>query len=190
MQERTYKIRGISPIIFHNEQLSDPLNKWTIAIREISSKKKKTDADLAEMSRREWFGGLYTNRKDQVVVPGKNLERMIRDAATKSKMGKAVQAGTIVPGDFLLDFPDKSKSPKALWDSESYFLRASCKVGQSRVIRTRPMFEIWSLEFTVMIDEEVVSPKLVDEFVTLAGRIIGLCDWRPKHGRFEVEEIR
>lgn len=190
MIERTYTIRGVAPLIQHNEQLSDPLNKWTLLVKEISSKRKKTDADLIEMSRREWFGGLYLDKKDRVIVPGRNLERMIRDGATKSKMGKVVQAGVIVPEDTLLHFPDEAKSPTKLWEMEKYTLRASCRVNSARVIRSRPIFDEWSLTFAAMIDGDVVNPKQVDEFVELAGKVVGLCDWRPKHGRFVLEEAK
>lgn len=189
MKERTYKIQGVAPLIIHNARLSDPLDKWAKLVAEITRKKKKTEADLMEMARREWFGGLYLNDAGKVVIPGSNLERMIRDAATKSKMGMQVQAGVIIPefDGFVLKFPDNGKKMDTLWANGSHSLRASCKLRQSRVIRTRPCFLTWALEFTVQFDEELLNPKQIDEFVVLAGRIIGLGDWRPKYGRFVME---
>lgn len=189
--ERSYRITGVVPLIQHNEQLADPLNRHSKLIAEISSKRKKTDADLEEMSRREWFGGLYLNSEDQVVVPSRCLERMLRDAAAKSKQGKQVQAGcrvTEVEG-YRLQFKDWNKTPDQLWDSGHYLLRSSVKVGQSRVIRSRPIFSQWSLEFTVDFDDELVNARQLDEFVHLAGRVVGLNEWRPKHGRFTAEVL-
>jgi len=189
MKTRSYKIRGVAPLVMHNARLSDPLDKWTKLVAEISKKRKKTDADYLELSRREWFGGLYLDDDDKPRLLGKHLERMLRDAATKSKLGKAVQAGLMVFDEDVtaLEFPGSKLSPDKLWDDGGYLLRASCKVGQARVLRTRPCFPKWAFAFTVNYDEDLLNGSQIDEFVDLAGRIVGLLDWRPKHGRFALE---
>jgi hypothetical protein len=190
MKERTYTIRGVAPLVMHNERLSDPLDKWTRLVAQISKKQKKTEDDLMELSRREWFGGLYLfGPKEAPGVPERNLERMLRDAASKTKRGKDVQSACIVTEPAMLVY-EGPKNAEALWESGKFLLRASCKVGQMRVIRSRPMFSEWGLTFTVNYDELVLEPELVDGFVELAGSRIGLCDWRPKHGRFIVEKVQ
>ncbi len=199
INQRSYRITGTAPLIHHSEQLADPLNRHARGMKEITSKKKKTDADLMELAYREFLGGLYVNQSGAVCVPGQNIERMIRDAATKSKMGKTVLAGVIVTEDsFPLIFKHSKLTPEQLWkigrteesDCGTYELRRTCKVGVQRVVRTRPCFPEWSLEFTVQFDPELLNAKQIDEFVILAGRIIGLCDWRPKYGRFETEILK
>lgn len=193
MKERTYRLTGLVPLVLHNARLSDPLDKWTRLVAEISSKRKKTEADLMEMARREWFGGLYLNDDDKIIMPSQNLERMIMDAAKATKMGQAVQKALIVPSfeGSILSFPGQRKSLDALWDSGDYSLRASCKVRTSRVMRTRPMIPEWSLEFTAQWDEDVIkSTQEVDDFVELGGRMVGLGDWRPKYGRFTMEVVK
>lgn len=190
MKERTYTIRGVAPLLMHNEQLSDPLNKWTRLVAEVSKKRQKTEDDLMELSRREWFGGLYLSEDTNVpIVPERCLERMLRDAAAKSKRGKDVRAAVIVMQPATLDYQGP-KDAEAMWASGNYLLRASCKVGQQRVIRSRPCFRQWALTFTAVYDENVLEAADLDRFVELAGRLIGLCDWRPKHGRFTVEMKR
>ncbi len=186
MKERTYTIRGVSPLVMHNEQLSDPLNKWARLLKEISKKRTKTDDDLLEMSRREWFGGLYWAEDLGVHVPERCLERMLRDAAAKSKRGKDVVSGAIVTDPAKLEFKGP-KDPEALWANGAFLLRASVGVNAARVIRSRPIFREWGLTFRVEFDEMVLSAEDIDGFVELAGRLIGLLDWRPKHGRFTVE---
>jgi hypothetical protein len=35
----------------------------------------------------------------------------------------------------------------------------------------------------------VLNPTQIGEFLEVGGRLIGLCDWRPKFGRFTYEEM-
>lgn len=187
MQEITFHVRGVSPLICHNARLSDPLDEWTMKVAEMTSKKKKTHADLIEIARREWFGSLYLGENGEPVIPGTNLERMLRDSAAKSKMGKVVQAGLIcTEPDFPIIYTGP-KDPEKMWEAgDKFALRASCKVGQQRVIRTRPCWRQWELKFDITFDETLLNPQAVSDFVELAGKVVGLGDWRPKHGRFEL----
>ena len=189
MKSRSYKIKGIRPLIMHNEQLSDPLNKWAKAVREISAKRKKTDEDLLEMSRREWMGALYYDAEIGPYIPERCLERMMRDAAAKHKRGKDVIAGMLVTDRVPLEYKG-TRDPDTMWDSEDFLLRASVGVSGKRVIRSRPKFEDWAVAFTVEYDETVLQASDLDLFVELSGRLIGLLDWRPKYGRFTVESAK
>jgi hypothetical protein len=187
MKTRTYTIRGIGKgLLMHNERLADPLNKWTRAIAEISKKRTKTEDDHIEMGRREWFGAMYLNEDDQPIIPERCLEAMIRDGAKKEKQGKNVQSAAIVTEPALVRYPGP-KTPDGLWADESFRLRASVGVSGKRVTRTRPLFPEWSVTFVVEYDENVLQARDIDRFIETAGRLVGIGDWRPKYGRFEVE---
>ena len=58
---------------------------------------------------------------------------------------------------------------------------------RSTVMRTRPIFREWELEFTVHFMPDIVDEHSLDEAVEIAGKLIGLSDYRPKYGRFEVQ---
>jgi hypothetical protein len=58
------------------------------------------------------------------------------------------------------------------------------KVKQARVMRTRPRFDRWSLEFDANYDENLLNFNDVVEAAEYAGQYIGLCDSRPKYGTF------
>lgn len=62
---KTYKVTliGEAPIMLNNDQTADPLNHIAKAIKKISNKNKKTEADHLELSKLEWFGGLYLEDK-------------------------------------------------------------------------------------------------------------------------------
>lgn len=185
MKSKTFRIRGDAGLILHNARLSDPLDPWAMAVKEISGKRKKSTDDLIEMAKREFLGSMYEGEGGPC-IPAQNLERLLRDGATHMKLGKVVQSSLIV----LEEAPIIYEGPKdyeKLWSEERFRCRASCKVKQSRVIRTRPIFLDWSLEFTAAFHEERIDEAQVDEILNIAGLFVGLGDWRPRHGRFSVE---
>lgn len=188
MKSRTYTIRGVSPLVMHNEQLADPLNEWARSIAEVSKKRKKTEDDHMELSRREFMGGLYWSKELGVHIPERCLEALVRDGAKKEKRGRDVNSAMIVtdPATLVYEGP---KEPKALWEAGSYVLRATVGVSDKRIVRSRPIFREWSLKFSVEYDETVLQASDLDRFLEVAGRQCGLMDWRPKHGRFTVEKV-
>ena len=75
------RVRGIAPLICHNGQLVDPMNKWVRAIKKLTNKgKKKTDEDIAEIARLEFLGGLYAGEDGAPCVPGENIEAWLGEA--------------------------------------------------------------------------------------------------------------
>lgn len=182
------EIEGTTPLLLHNGMLADPLYPMVKELKKVTSKKTKTDADHEEMARLEWLGGLYTNAKGQVVIPGINIERCIVMGARKTRKGKDVECGAFVDGDIILEFPDKGKSVEKLYESGNYHDRRMVCVNRARVARTRPIFRAWSLAFSVQYDDEILNETALLDMIDTAGTYIGLCDFRPRFGRFQRVE--
>lgn len=181
----TFTINGITPLIMHNGQLSDPLNEHTQALAKLTSKRKKTVDDHKAVSKCEWIGGLYVDDDGAPCLPGEVIESCLVDGAKKYKLGKAAKGGLIVAGNWPLEY-DGPKQVEKLWAAGGFLKRASVKVGTSRVIRNRPIFPSWSCTFEVQWDASLVNDEdTLAEIVESAG-ISGIGDWRPKFGRFEV----
>jgi len=72
-------------------------------------------------------------------------------------------------------------------DKELYLDMRPVVIQRARVVRLRPCFKSgWKLEFTInVIDDELPSGILQDVLV-LAGKTVGVGDYRPKFGRFSV----
>jgi hypothetical protein len=180
------EIRGLTPCLMHSGQLANPLNEWVKAMKEITKKRVKTDADLEELARLEWMGSLYINDDGKPCWPGENIEALIRSGAKATKSGKDAQCGVIVDGNAPLIFPDAKKTPEKLWENPEYRFISGVRVGQSRVMRTRPIFRTWSLKFAVAYNPSVVkSESDLLAWIDQAGSTVGLSDFRPKFGRFE-----
>jgi hypothetical protein len=180
-----FHICGVAPLLMHNGQLANPMNKFAKAMKAITSKRKKTDEDYIELARLEFFGGLYADDQGRPTLPGEVLEATLVGGAKKTKKGKDAKSAIIVDGNFPVIY-DGPKTPEALWEDERFRYVAGVVVGQSRVMRTRPIFKTWECKFTVHYLEEVFDAQEVIDFVDAAGRMVGLLDGRPRFGRFEV----
>lgn len=195
MAYETLKVQliGKNAIILHNGQTADPRNHFSKAIKEISSKRKKTDADLDQLALIEFMAGLYVI-DDDIVVPDYVLEPTFVAGAKKSKSGVQAKTGIFVTKNASLEFDGKPDvinydTLKELFEGGKHHLSIGVKVGTSKVIRTRPCLRNWSCVVDLEFDTEFVNRSQVLGFVRDAGRQVGLCDWRPKYGRFEVEEL-
>ena len=60
-------------------------------------------------------------------------------------------------------------------------------VQRIRVVRRRPCFNDWALDFNLLIkDPEAVPPETLHEILEYGGRYVGMGDYRPEFGLFEV----
>ncbi len=71
------------------------------------------------------------------------------------------------------------------WD---FLHRCRVQIQRSGITRTRPAFhEGWSAELSLMVNlPGYISPSELLETITMAGKVIGLGDFRPSYGRFQV----
>jgi hypothetical protein len=187
------KISGESPLLCHNGQTADPRNTYSKAIKAVSSKRKKTDADFDEMARLEWLAGLYRFR-DDLVIPDYVLESVFINGAKKSKRGPQAKCGLFFTDHAPLEFEGKpveitDDSLAKLFDAGDHTHAIAVKVGMAKVIRTRPIFRRWSLTATGQFDPDVLNHRDITEIADDAGKLVGIGDWRPKHGRFSAEVI-
>ncbi|MCK8787632.1 hypothetical protein M0638_25015 [Roseomonas sp. NAR14] len=183
----SFKITGVAPLLMHNGQLADPLNPFSQSIAEVTKKRKKTDADHVEMARREFFGGLYISG-GAPCIPAEMIEAALIKGAMKEKRGPAAKAGLLVEQNAILEY-DGPREPKALWQDERFRLRVAVKVGQAKVMRTRPRFDGWHAAVEVKFLPSLLNRKEVGDFLATAGEQIGIGDWRPRFGRFLVEGV-
>ena len=186
------KIQG-NTLIPHNGQTADPRNRFSKALKAISGKRKKTDSDLDELARLEFLAGLYVEDGD-VVIPDYVLESTLIAGAKKSKRGTQAKTAIFVQSSPVLNFDGKpevinEEVLSELFIAGNHSLSVGVKVGMAKVIRTRPFLKNWSAQFTVEFEDEFVNRAEVLDFATDAGRQVGLCDWRPKHGRFTVTAV-
>lgn len=182
---------GGDTLLMHNGQTADPLNKYAKAMKAITSDRqlKKTDEGIAQLMRIEYEAGLYLNSKNQVILPSRILEAHISEAARKTREGKNALAGMFVDTDGLLEYEGGPLTVKQLLDSEEHRLTIPVRVQANRVIRTRPLFRNWQTTFEVSVLEEMVSPSSLQAWLENGGNFVGLGDYRPRYGRYELRAM-
>ena len=202
MERIEFTIKGQSALMMHNIQLANPLNKYVKELKPLTSKRNKTDADLEEISRIEWEGGLYMEN-GKVVIPAKCLNATFFAAAKKRKNGPKWRTGAIFDKDFYyLEYPGpkinvtvNGNIPNPELD-KFYGLYANqdmVRVGGSGVLRTRPIFTSWSCDVCILYDEGILDERTLRQTAVDAGYLIGLMERRPNSpnggtfGRFEPE---
>jgi hypothetical protein len=184
LQTLTFQIQGVAPLLLHNGQTTDPLNHFTKALKKITAKRSKTDADYEELMKLEWQAGLYIH-EGKVVIPGDVLQAMLESAAKRIKKGPAAKSGVSCIGMFPLEYDDTADL-QALFEKSDYRLMCKAKIGKNSIMRTRPKFNNWRITFTVDFDDTIFSANELQDILVIAGREVGLCDWRPRYGRFKV----
>lgn len=186
-QERTYQLKSSAPMLMHSGRTANPLDKFSKAMKQVSSKRVKTDADYEELARLEFTAALYMG-EDGPVIPAQCVDAMITEAAKKQRKGKDAKAAVFCPDHARLEY-EGPRTVETLWADEAFRLVANVRIQSSRVVRTRPMFDDWTASITLRYEETLVNPGELDQWMVIAGNSIGIGDWRPRYGRFEVVAV-
>jgi hypothetical protein len=168
----------------HNGALADPLDERAISLAAITGKRLKTRADHEEISRREWYGGLWLYDK-LPCLPQEAIEAAFIKGALTRKRGDAAKAGFVANAPAMLAY-DGPTDLDELWQNENFRLRKGVRVLKARTMRTRPRFPEWSAVISATFLTTELNRSEVVDFMKIAGAMRGIGDWRPKYGRFEV----
>lgn len=187
--EMRVRLTGLTPgLLMHNARLANPMDPITQQIGQITAKpsQKRTTSDYEELARLEFLGGLYWDEGETPRIPGDNILAMIRAGAKGARRGNDVLRGVLIVDDwsFVYGGPEE---PNALWANERFRDVRGVKIGRARVMRCRPFFGAWTSDGQLIVLPEVLDQKVVAEALMHAGAVVGLGDYRPRFGRFDVE---
>jgi hypothetical protein len=173
----TTTLCGVCPILFHrwsNESIAAK------AAARKNSAAKKTD-DIQSY--------VYRTSDNEIAIPGAYLKGSIAGPAGAAKFRQdprsprksaldLYKAGVIVLTE-LASLGTES------WD---YLDERRVMVQRNGITRTRPaMLAGWEATFEILIQTpEYITPAELHEVISQAGRLVGLADFRPTYGRFQV----
>ena len=191
-------IRGLPPgILCHNGTAGlDTRSPQKQEMAEITRKRgsNRTAADDARLAYLECQISLYIDESGAPTLPAGMVRSCIEQAARKLKQGPQVREGLIVSEIVSFDY-DRENLGETLDElSTNAQHTVPVVVQRNRTLRTRAWFKEWSLTFIVDCDDELVDQDQLSSWLDIAGRRIGVGDWRPsksgEYGRFRVESIK
>jgi hypothetical protein len=168
------EIEGTAPILFHRWNCESVASK---ANAKKGSKEKKTD---------DTESYVYRNDKGEVCIPGEYLRGAIVNAAkfqqdprSPRKSAMDLFKAAIISLTHLASLGAKD------WD---YMDQRRVVIQRNAVTRFRPaMKEGWKAKFILLVNlPEYINPQLLNATIQAAGKLIGLADFRPSFGRFNV----
>jgi hypothetical protein len=188
-------IKGTTPLLMNSNQGVNPLHPLTRQMKTLTAKRKRTEDDDTEILHLKWQLGLYWIEGVGVCVPSVNVEAMFRDAAKtvrKGTIAKQQSAIVVKPDHIPLIFDGNEMTPDDLWNDPNNKY-ADVKVGRikgSSVMLCRPRFTNWALTFKVQFNETKFDLAEIISLFELAGREVGLCDYRGRYGMFSIVESK
>lgn len=183
------KLTSDAPLILHNGQTADPLNHFSKELKRISSKRKKTEEDLAEMARIEWYAGLYVDQNNWIILPTDLIDACLWNGAKKLKLGTIFQSACFATQDAVLEFDGQGLPLDELWEQDKNRFTRAVRVQRNKVMRTRPIFYDWSAVIELKYETTLLNESQIVDIADAAGIQVGIGDWRPRYGRFTVEKV-
>lgn len=193
MQHRI-RIKGASPVIHHAGIGIDPELPINKEIARLASKKAsvRTETENIRIRDLETIKSLWLDG-DKPTVPSAAIRSCIEKAARKFKEGPAVREGLIVT-ESIFEYDMEAYGSDLEEIGKTTQFTVPVVVQRSRILRTRAKFDPpWSVAFVVDTDPDLVDSEKLWKWLDVAGRRIGLGDWRPEksghYGRFQTESI-
>ena len=135
---------------------------------------------------------VWKDENQKATIPCSAIRATIENAARKLKHGPMVREGlTVLSVEFHYDEDKYGKTLEELGKNCQHTV--GVVIQRNRVLKTRALFKEWSATAIIDTDPEIVEKTNLIQWLDIAGRRIGLGDWRPQKsgtfGRFSLESI-
>jgi len=172
------RIEGIRPLLQHNPS---------------ALVKTKTRGSGVPEPEQEAENGLYRTTEGVIYQPAQHILSAMRRVGADFKVaGKGrvtyqryIYAGIgIQPFQIPLLSRTNGKAPTYEVDLQPAVIQ------RARIMRARPRFDDWALEFKLEILDPIIPPEIAQKILEDAGKYQGLADFRPLFGLFSVASWR
>jgi hypothetical protein len=168
------RIQGSTPLLQHRWSEAAEQDPGHRAI----SPNNKTPREVAD-------GYAYKTKDGKFYHPGAAISRLLREAGSGHKIkGRRKSAKFIVPAAVIV-LDDavillNGKSP--IKDFEVDSRPVTNPFTKGKIMCHRPRFDEWSAEFTIRINEDILTLDFVHTLLTEGGAQIGIGPYRPEKG--------
>jgi hypothetical protein len=191
--EYEFTLKGTSPFLMHRDDIEagDDLKAWREDPKNSSVSVRGDDRSPA------WTWQTYLYHNDEtLVLPSENMMACLRKAGdriilkNRKTYRELTQSGLLIAQQDLQfrcedrlvpyasihamhDLPFKEQADRVRDMGFSLFLK------RSKNVRVRARFEDWSVTGVIESIDAALTAAIVDQLFDIAGRYIGLGDWRP-----------
>lgn len=171
------EIRGVCDMLFHRWNCEAVAGKASAAK---GSKEKKSDNVESYV---------YRDDEDNICLPGEYVRGSIIHAAKYQQDPRSPRksAMDIVKAGLICLTPLATLGTKK-WDYEH---AARVQVQRNGITRIRPAFRTgWKASFLFQINlPEYLRSEFINLLIVDAGRLVGVADFRPSYGRFDLTKF-
>lgn len=180
-------IRGTCGLLQHRM----PIDKVSIDAMKALTKVLQKNPDNEEAYTKEAALGVYKNDKEILCIPSTHIEgALVKSGVEERVAGKGKKTYKDYMKAFILIEPDMIPINPQKYEIDRKFVI----IQRARILRTRPLFKSgWEAIFNMTILDDTIPVDTVRDILIRAGSYVGIGDWRPKFGRFEVikfEEVK
>lgn len=168
------RLKGCSDFLFH---------RWNNEAVEAKAKARKNSAAKKTDNVESY---VYRNEEGILCIPGEYLRgAMVGAAKFRQDPRSPRKSAQDLFKAAIISLPPLASLGKKEWDYED---RRRVVIQRNGITRVRPaMRSGWQAEFRLLVNlPEYVDDVLFQDVLTMAGKLIGLGDFRPTYGRFDV----
>lgn len=175
----TVKVEGTSPYLMH--KFGGAKDESTITKPRPGEPNWKAEAEDA----------IYRDEKQKIYIPSSQIHGCLINAGKTMKIkGKGKATYSKIFGAFILVEPAcLTVSPQEYVIDERPVV-----IQRSRILRYRPKWEKWNLEFTICVMTDEISKEVLKSALEYGGSYVGIGDFRPEKkgpfGRFMITEFK
>jgi len=191
MQTYNIKFNYVTPLLMKSTTGVNPLHPLSKQLKDITSKRKKTEEDIEQMMYLDYQLGAYYDEEVGMYLPAEMIEASIREGAKTNRLGEKTKIAVFVNEDKIKLEHDGPKTIEELYALNEFKDVRVVTVNNSKILRCRPRFNRWAIDFTLNFDETIMDPAQLVTAIDIAGKQKGLGDYRPRYGRFaaKIEQI-
>ena len=175
-------VKGVCPLIMNQ------LSPESYGQDTPKKSKKGSDHTSPEAREKEFNLAMYKNSKGKLYQPAEHFEKSLEIAGNQFKFtgrqtyGKLICAGIVIEPNEIIH---KNQKVERLLK----FVRIPPKTG-AKVLKCRAILPTWELEFKINVINDSINFDTLGQVLEYAGSYVGVGDWRPKYGRFEVTKFK
>lgn len=163
-----------------------------------SAKKEQAKQDPLEREHQIWRDKMYYTPELGVHWPAEAIHQMLQDGAkywgaTIPGEGKktytAVLKAAAIPEDLDLGISSKEDPRIVPFGRMVNGNPSRGKKSGQKVYKIRPMIHDWQGSFVLHVFDARLTPDVLSTILNMCGKFVGLSDWRPLYGRFDILKI-